>query len=66
MILVIVLSLIHDFALGPWLLNRLEASRNPGGPPIPAAGRKALLIVARLNLLLVLAILALAVILIRP
>ena len=38
-ILVIILSLIHDFALGPWLMNRLEAARNTGGPPIPAAGR---------------------------
>ena len=62
---VIVLSIIHDLALGPWLMNRLEAARNAGGPPIPAAGRRVLLIVARVNLPLVLAILALAIILTR-
>ena len=45
---------------------RLEAAGIPGGSPIPAAGRRVLLIVARVNLLLILAILILAVILTRP
>lgn len=31
--LVIILSLAHDFVLGQWVMNKLEAARATGGPP---------------------------------
>ena len=63
--LVVVLSLAHDFLLGPRVLARLESPPSPGGRAPGKAARALLLVLARVNLLAALAILALAVILIR-
>ncbi len=62
----IVLSFIHDFVLGPRLTRSLQAA-NAGGPPPAGVAklRKATVWLARVNLLLLLAIVALAVTLIR-
>ena len=59
-------SLAHDFWLGPRLLDRLDAAREAGQPPPRGFSRIFVLMVARINLLAVLAIVALAVVLIRP
>ena len=64
--LVIILSLAHDFVLGPRVMNKLEAARATGGPPPGIPGGKMILMIARVNLVMVLAILCLAVFLIRP
>ena len=64
--MVIILILFHDFVLGPWVMNRLEAARGTDETPPTIPGRKMILMIARVNLLLVLAIICLAVILIRP
>jgi copper resistance protein D len=63
---VIALSFVHDFVLGPKLARQLEASPKPSDPTYPYRGRRLVLLLARLNLLLALAILALAVLIIRP
>ena len=65
-ILVIGLSLVHDFVLGPYVVRQLENRPVAGGPPPPTRARVLLLLLARINLVLVLVILALAVALIRP
>ena len=65
-VLVIGLSLFHDFLLGPLVVGQLEGPRGPGDPPAPTWGRRLLLVLARVNLLLVLIILFLAVSLTRP
>ncbi|HLE81206.1 MAG TPA: hypothetical protein VJA25_07925, partial [Dehalococcoidia bacterium] len=60
------LSLVHDFILGPRVLRRMEARSSPGSPQTSTRVRGLLLILARINLVLVLTILALAVSLTRP
>ena len=65
-VLVIGLSLVHDFVLGPYVVRQLENRPVAGGPPLPSRARVLLLLLARINLVLVLIILALAVALIRP
>ena len=65
-VVVLVLSAVHDFVLGPRLASVLE-SIEPGARPSPdvARMRRRLVSLARLNLLLVLAIVALGTMLFR-
>ncbi len=63
---VVVLSVLHDFWLGPMILKRLEAARAAGLPPPRGLARRIVLLTARVNLLVVTAIVVLAVLLIRP
>jgi uncharacterized membrane protein len=65
-VLVIVLSLVHDFLLGPRVLSRLESAPIPNSSTHGKAARGLLLTLARVNLLAVLIILVLAVLLVRP
>lgn len=70
-LVVIVLSLVHDFLLGPRVLAMLEnaPAANTGTSQDGTTGKGArilLLTLARVNLLAVLVILVLAVVLIRP
>ncbi|MBI2856438.1 MAG: DUF4149 domain-containing protein [Chloroflexi bacterium] len=66
---IVVLSTFHDFVLGPRVARLMEASAaagNPGAAPSEAARlRRRLSLLARLNVLLALAVLALAVMLVR-
>jgi len=52
--LVIILSLTHDFVLGPWVMNKLEAARATSGPPPVIPVKKMILMIARVNLIMVL------------
>ena len=65
--LIIVLSAFHDFVLGPRIARALEGARSGGGEPSRGLkrGRLGLVWLARFNLLLVLAIVALAIIMTR-
>ena len=63
---VAVLSLLHDFWLGPMIMERLNQARAAGLPPPRSLARRVVLMTARVNLLVVLAIVVLAVLLIRP
>ncbi|NQW22068.1 MAG: CopD family protein [SAR202 cluster bacterium] len=63
---VLVSSLLHDFWLGPKILERLQRARAAGLPPPQSLGRRLVLMTARVNLLVVLTIVVLAVLLIRP
>ena len=65
-LVVIALSLVHDFLLGPRVLTRLESAPIPDGSTPGKGARVLLLTLARINLLAVLVILVLAVLLIRP
>lgn len=65
-VIVILASLAHDFWLGPRLLARLEAAQSSGAPPPTGLPRLFVQWAARVNLLLVLAIVALAVMMTRP
>ena len=60
-LIVVLLSLAHDFWLGPRMLERLEAARASGDPLPSGLGRLFVQWAARVNLLLVLAVVALAV-----
>lgn len=62
--IIIVLSLVHDFILGPRLTRLMEGSH---GPPSPAAlaGRRRLVMVARINVTLILVAVILAVFMTR-
>ncbi|PKB71029.1 MAG: hypothetical protein BZY87_08030 [SAR202 cluster bacterium Io17-Chloro-G6] len=62
---VVVLSLLHDFWLGPMILKRLEEARSAGQPPPRSLARSIVLLTARVNLVAVLTIVVLAVLLIR-
>lgn len=65
-LIVIGLSIIHDFILGPRVTRQLEALRQGGAPSATLRkSRRMLLILARVNMLLVLVILGLAVTLTR-
>ena len=63
---VVVLSLLHDFWLGPMIMERLNQARAAGQPPPRSLARRVVLLTARVNLLVMLAIVVLAVLLIRP
>ncbi|MCH7652964.1 MAG: hypothetical protein IIB14_04740 [Chloroflexi bacterium] len=65
--LIIVLSAIHGFVLGPRIVGALERARSGGGEPSRGLvrGRLGLVWLARFNLLLVLAIVALAIVMTR-
>ena len=65
-IIVVVLSLLHDFWLGPRMMDRLDAARSSGSPLPTGLGRLFVQWAARINLLLVLAVVALAVVMTRP
>ena len=65
-IIVVVLSLAHDFWLGPRMMDRLEAARSSRSPLPTGPGRLFVQWAARINLLLVLAVVALAVVMTRP
>lgn len=65
-LIVVLLSLAHDFWLGPRMLERLEAARASGAPLPSGLGRLFVQWAARVNLLLVLAVVALAVWMTRP
>ena len=65
-VIVIVLSLVHDFWLGPRMVARLEAARSSGSPLPTGPGRLFVQWAARINLLLVLWIVAFAVWMTRP
>ena len=60
-LIVVLLSLAHDFWLGPRMLERLEVARASGAPLPSGLGRLFVQWAARVNLLLVLAVVALAV-----
>ena len=64
---IIVLSAFHDFVLGPRISDALARAREGGGEPSRGLkrGRLGLVWLARFNLLLVLAIVALAIIMTR-
>lgn len=64
--IVLVLSAFHDFVLGPRVSRLMEELRAPGPPPANVAKlRRSLVMIARVNLLLILIIIALAVSLTR-
>ena len=67
MALIIVLSAIHGFVPGPRIAGALERARSGGGEPSRGLvrGRLGLVWLARFNLLLVLAIVALAIVMTR-
>ena len=65
-IIVIILSLVHDFWLGPRMMDRLDAARSSGSPLPRGPGRLFVQWAARVNLLLVLWIVAFAVWMTRP
>ena len=63
---VIVLSAVHDFILGPRVSDRLAALRQDGAPPEDLRrARRWLIWVARINVLMALVVVALAVMLTR-
>ena len=65
-VVVIVLSAAHDFWLGPRLMARLEAARSTGSPSPRGPARLFVQWAARINLLLVIWIVAFAVWMTRP
>ena len=65
-VIVIILSLVHDFWLGPRMMDRLDAARSSGGPLPTGPGRLFVQWAARINLLLVIWIIAFAVWMTRP
>ena len=50
---VVVLSLLHDFWLGPMIMKRLDEARAAGLPPPRTLARRVVLMTARVNLLAV-------------
>ena len=65
-LVVILVSLAHDFWLGPMMMDRLDAARQSGQPPPRGPARTFVLLVARTNLVMVVAIVVLAVMMTRP
>ena len=65
-LIVVFLSLIHDFWLGPKILERLDQARASGQVLPQSLGRKIVRMTAGVNLLAVMTIVVLAVLLIRP
>ena len=64
-LVVVLISLAHDFWLGPSMADRLDAARQADQPLPRGPARAFVLMAARINLLLVLAIVVLAVIMTR-
>jgi len=62
----VLLSLMHDFWLGPKILERLDQARASGQVLPQSLGRKIVRMTAGVNLLAAVTILVLAVLLIRP
>ena len=62
----VLISLAHDFWLGPMMMDRLEAARESGQPPPRGPARAFVLMAARINLVLVVAVVVLAVLMTRP
>lgn len=65
-LIAVLLSLAHDFWLGPRMLERLEGARASGGAAPSGPGRWLVQWAARVNLLLALAVVLLAVWMTRP
>ena len=65
-ILVVLLSLVHDFWLGPRVVTQLENASTAEGSGAGNTARVMLLTLARINMVVILVILVLAVLLIRP
>ena len=65
-LVVALISMAHDFWLGPAMMDRLDAARQSGQPLPQGAARVFVLMAGRVNLLLALAIVVLAVMMIRP
>jgi len=65
-LIVVLLSLMHDFWLGPKILEKLDQARASGQELPQSLGRKVVRMTAGVNLLAVLTILFLAVWMIRP
>ena len=65
-VIVIILSLAHDFWLGPRMIDRLEEARSSGSLLPTGPARLFVQWAARVNLLLVLGMVALAVVMTRP
>ncbi|MCI0790030.1 MAG: CopD family protein [Chloroflexi bacterium] len=65
-LMVVALSLVHDFWLEPKILERLDQARASGQVLPQSLGRKVLRMTAGVNLLAAMTILVLAVLLIRP
>ena len=64
--MVVLLSLVHDFWLGPKILEKLDAARAAGQVLPQSLGRKIVRMTAGVNLLAAVTIVVLAVWLIRP
>ena len=64
--MVVLLSLVHDFWLGPKILEKLDAARASGQVLPQSLGRKVVRMTAGVNLLAAVTIVVLAVWLIRP
>ena len=65
-LIVVLLSLMHDFWLGPKILERLDQARASGQVLPQSLGRKIVRMTAGVNLLAAVTVLVLAVLLIRP
>ena len=65
-LIVVLLSLMHDFWLGPKILERLDQARASGQVLPQSLGRKIVRMTAGVNLLAAVTILVLAVLVIRP
>ena len=65
-LIVVLLSLMHDFWLGPKILERLDQARASGQVLPQSLSRKIVRMTAGVNLLAAVTILVLAVLLIRP
>ena len=65
-IIVIILSAVHDFWLGPRMMDRLEAARSTGSPLPTGPGRLFVQWAARINLVLVIWVVVFAVWMTRP
>ena len=65
-VIVVILSLAHDFWLGPRMMDRLEAARSTGSPLPTGPGRLFVQWAARVNLVLVIWVVAFAVWMTRP
>ena len=65
-VIVVILSLAHDFWLGPRMMDRLEAARSTGSPLPTGPARLFVQWAARINLVLLIWVLAFAVWMTRP